>query len=142
MDYKFSKICIVVSDFYKKMSDDLLDNCFNQLKEQGIDHIKILRVPGCLELPYAIKKVIDKDMFNAVIALGIVIKGETYHFECVSNETVRGITELNLLGDIPVVAGILTCNTKEQAEERIYEKNKGKEFAKTALKMLEINKTY
>ena len=128
------------SDYYKDLSVDLLKDCVNELKNNDIDHLKIMKVPGCLEIPFTVKRIIDSNMYDLVIALGIVIKGETYHFNCVSNETVGGITKLNLLGKIPVISGILTCNTKEQVGERVYKKSKGKEFAQTALKMLEITK--
>jgi 6,7-dimethyl-8-ribityllumazine synthase len=137
MDHKFTKICIVASDFYPELTEVLVSNCTNTLKEKGITNIKIIKVPGCFEIPFTIKKLMNNNFYSAYIALGVIIKGETSHFEYVCSETARGIMDLNLIGTEPVIFGVLMCKDEQQVKDRL---TNGKEFAETAIKMINLNK--
>ena len=138
IDYK--KVCIVVSEFYSDLSDDFLANCTSYLQEKGIKTIKVVTVPGCFEIPFTINKIFKDKYFDAYIALGILIKGETNHYEYISNAVSNAIMDLNLNLSVPVIFGVLTCENREQVKKRVSKNdlNKGKEFASTTIKMLDI----
>ena len=128
-------IAIIQAQFNSVITSRLLDGSKKELKKNKID-FEVFEVPGVLEISYKAKKLIDSKKYDAIIVLGCVIKGDTYHFEIVSNESARAITELNLLGEIPVINGVLTCFDMEQAEKRSKGvNNKGIDFAKAALSM-------
>jgi len=107
------------------------------LLEYGVkkQNIKLERVPGALELPFAAQKIIKTKKINVVIALGIVIKGETNHYDFVCAETFRGLMDVQLKLNTPIIFGILTCKTHKQVKDRISKNglNKGKSFAEAAL---------
>ena len=123
------KICIVVSDYYKDISKNLLKGSIDELKKHGFKNIKIKSVSGSFEIPTMISKNINK--FNAFIALGCIIKGETDHYHFISQAVTSGIMSLSIQSKKPIGFGILTCNNLNQAKIRasIYKKNKGKEVA-------------
>ena len=123
------KICIVVSDYYKDISKNLLKGSIDELKKHGFKNIKIKSVSGSFEIPTMISKNINK--FNAFIALGCIIKGETDHYHFISQAVTSGIMSLSIQSKKPIGFGILTCNNLNQAKNRasIYKKNKGKEVA-------------
>ena len=129
------KILIVSSDYYKEISNNLEIGAINTIKEFKIDFDKIY-APGCFEIPYLIKKNINN--YDGFIALGCVIKGETYHFELISNETSRKIIDISIDNLVPIGFGILTCNNIKQAIIRsdINQKNKGREAALACIKLL------
>jgi len=127
-------IAIVKSNFNEEITDKLLDSCTNELDTHKI-HYVLFKVAGAFEIPFVVKKLLDTNKYKAIIAIGSVIRGDTYHFETIANESARALMNLNMEGKTPVINGILTCNTDKQAEDRIC---KGADFAKTALEMINI----
>ena len=135
---------IVVARFNSFVVEALLEGAVDALVRHGVkrDDIEIIRVPGAWELPVAVKQVIDKRDYDAVIALGAVIRGGTAHFEFVAGEAAKGIAAVQNAAGIPVAFGVLTVDTIEQAIERSGTKagNKGAEAAMTALEMVSLFK--
>ena len=129
------KILIVSSNYYSDISNSLETGAINLLNEKKLEY-KIVNAPGCFEIPYLIKKNINN--FNGFIALGCIIKGETYHFEVIANETSRKIMDLSVDHLVPIGQGILTCYNMEQAIIRsdIKQKNKGREAALACIELL------
>ena len=139
------KFAIVVSRFNSFIVESLLLGALDELKRTGgvkDDDITIIRVPGAYELPLAAKRVAAKKQFDAIIAIGAVIRGGTPHFEYVSGEASSGISKVGLEYNIPVANGVLTVNSIEQAIERSGTKagNKGEEAALTILEVLTVFK--
>lgn len=129
-------IAIVVGRFNEYAGRGELEACLDELKKLGVpeDNITVMRVPGALEIPMALSMIARSSPYvDAMIALGAVIRGETYHFEVVSNESARGIMDLQLKTGIPIANGILTCETDEQAVERL--EIKGRDCARCAVEM-------
>jgi 6,7-dimethyl-8-ribityllumazine synthase len=135
------RLGIVVCEWNNNITDVLLEGAINTLKSNGIDETNILvkRVPGSFELIYGCSQMLKQSPVDAVIAIGCVIKGDTPHFDYICSATTQGLTTLNTLYDKPVIFGVLTVNTLEQALERTGGKlgNKGNEFAVTAIKMID-----
>ena len=123
------KICIVVSDYYKDISKNLINGSLKELKQNGYKNIKIKIVSGAFEIPNIISQNIKK--FNAFIALGCIIKGKTDHYYFISQCVTNGLMDLSIRSKKPIGFGILTCDNIKQAKERasIIKKNKGKEVA-------------
>ena len=129
-------IAIVVGRFNEYAGRGELEACLDELKKLGVpeDNITVMRVPGALEIPMALSMIARSSPYvDAMIALGAVIRGETYHFEIVSNKSARGIMDLQLKTGIPIANGILTCETDEQAVERL--EIKGRDCARCAVEM-------
>jgi 6,7-dimethyl-8-ribityllumazine synthase len=135
-------ILIVEARFYSELNDKLLDGARSALEADGHSH-ETVTVPGALEVPAAISLAVDTGRFDAYVALGVVIRGETYHFEVVSNESARGIMALTLDG-LAIGNGILTVENDEQALARADKtrKDKGGEAAKAALAMLALKEQF
>ena len=135
---------IVVSRFNDLVTSKLLSGALETLKEQGAyeDSIEVVRVPGAFEIPQAVKKLCSTRDFDAIICLGAVIKGGTPHFEYISAETSRGINQVGLAFNIPVLFGVLTTNDLEQALARSGPdtSNKGRESAMAAVEMATLYK--
>ena len=133
------KFGIVVSEWNSGITGKLLDGCRETLKASNVpdDGIEVVHVPGSFELPSGARILAARDKFNAIICLGCVIKGETKHDEYISQATANGIMQLSIMMGIPVVFGVLTPNSQQQAEERAGGKygNKGAEAAVTAMRM-------
>ena len=133
---------IVASRFNDFIVDRLLDAAVGTLLKHGVTagDIEVVRVPGAFELPLAIKKLATSRRYNALIALGCVIKGATPHFDHVAREASRGIAEVSTSEEIPVGFGILTVDTIEQAIERAGTKagNKGADAALAAIQMATV----
>ncbi len=129
---------IVRSRFNESVGLAMLEACSARLIELGVDtdDIVVASVPGALEVPLALQQMAATDEFDALIALGAVIRGETYHFELVSNESGAGISGVALSLDIPVANGILTTENDEQAAVRA--PVKGRECAEAALEMANL----
>ena len=123
------KILIVVADYYKDISSGLIKSATNTITNNYI--IKLVRVPGVFEIPVTISKNIKK--FDAFIALGCVIKGQTPHFDFISKATTDGIMQISISSKKPVGNGVITCLNMKQAISR---KKKGKEAAKAVLSIL------
>lgn len=131
-------IAIVQARFNSSVCETLTKACAAELIALGVAHedILVLTVPGALEIPLTLQKLAQSDEFDALIALGAVIRGETYHFELVSNESGAGITRVGLDFDIPIANGVLTCETDAQAEARAQEK--GRDCARAAVEMANL----
>lgn len=132
------RIGIVQSRFNADVCHGLLAACLAELKNLGVQDEDVLyvTVPGALEIPLALQKMAETAQFDALIALGAVIRGETYHFELVSNESGSGITRVSLDYGIPIANAVLTTENDEQAEARMAEK--GAEAAKVAVEMANL----
>ena len=132
------RIGIVQARFNADIGHGLLSSCLAELKRLGVADEDILHitVPGALEVPLALQKMAETQQFDALIALGAVIRGETYHFELVSNESGAGITRIGLDYGMPVANAILTTENDEQAEARMAEK--GADAARVAVEMANL----
>ncbi|MDN4060442.1 6,7-dimethyl-8-ribityllumazine synthase [Massilia sp. YIM B02769] len=132
------RIGIVQARFNADVGHGLLSSCLAELKRLGVADEDILHVtvPGALEVPLALQKMAETQQFDALVALGAVIRGETYHFELVSNESGAGITRIGLDYGIPIANAILTTENDAQAEARMAEK--GADAAKVAVEMANL----
>ncbi len=130
---------IVVSRFNEFLTEQLLEGALDTLLSHGTREkdITVVRVPGAFEIPLAAKKLIQKNKFDAVITLAVVIRGQTRHFEQVVSESAKGIRELSLKTEIPVILGIVAAQNSAQAVRRVglKEANKGREWARSAIEM-------
>ncbi len=135
-------IAIVASEFNDFITKRLLDGCLDELAKQGIkkNQIKIIWVPGAFETPVAALKFAKKRSIDAVICLGAVVRGDTYHFEMVAQGATQGILQASLLTGKPVMFGVLTTDTLDQAYKRCEETgdNKGRDCAIAALQMIKV----
>jgi len=118
------KLAVIVSRFNEFITSKLLDGAKSSLKLNGVkdEHITIVKVPGAFELPLIAKTLAKSNQFDAIICLGTVIRGETDHYEYVSNEAAKGIAKASRSTGIPVIFGVLTTTTVEQAINRAGEK--------------------
>jgi 6,7-dimethyl-8-ribityllumazine synthase len=134
------RIAIVMSRFNADIGDGLLSSCTAALGKHGVRaaDMRIVTVPGALEVPLALQKLALSGKYDALIALGAVIRGETYHFEIVSNEAAGGITSVQLDTGVPVANGILTTENDDQALARMAEK--GADCALAAIEMANLLK--
>lgn len=132
------RIGIVQARFNEDVCHGLLAACLAELKHLGVSDEDILHVtvPGALEIPLALQKMAETEQFDALIALGAVIRGETYHFELVSNESGAGITRIGLDFGVPIANAVLTTENDEQAEARMAEK--GADAARVAVEMANL----
>ena len=137
-----ARFLIVEARFYAHLNDLLLEGAQAALEEAGHSH-ETITVPGALEIPAAVALAAETGRYDGFVALGVVIRGETYHFEVVSNESARGLMALTLDG-LPIGNGILTVEDEAQAlaRARPTEKNKGGEAAKAAIAMLELRSRF
>ncbi|MDO6963779.1 6,7-dimethyl-8-ribityllumazine synthase [Rhizobium alvei] len=141
-------LLIVEARFYDDMSDALLDGATEALKQAGASY-DVVTVPGALEIPAAIAMALDAaddegTEYDGFVALGIVIRGETYHFDIVANESSRALMDLAVSESLPIGNGILTCETDEQAwaRARRSELDKGGFAARAALSMIELKQKF
>ncbi len=132
------RVGIVMSRFNGDIGEGLLSACTAELKKSGVQDANILlvTVPGALEIPLALKRMAISDQFDALIALGAVVRGDTYHFEIVANESARGVMSVQLDMEIPIANGILTTDNDDQAIARMSQK--GMETAQVALEMANL----
>lgn len=137
-----AKFCIVASRFNSFIVEQLIAGAVDALERHGTarDDIDLVKAPGAFELPVTVQRVAAMKRYDAVIALGAVIRGGTPHFEYVAGECVKGIASVSLKHDIPVSFGVLTVDTIEQAIERAGTKagNKGAEAALSAIEMVAL----
>jgi 6,7-dimethyl-8-ribityllumazine synthase len=141
LDGRGLKIGIVMGRFNREVGDGLLSACVAALQKQGVaaDAVVVATVPGSLEVPLALQKMALSGRYDALIALGAVIRGETYHFEVVSNESAAALMQVQLDTGVPIANGILTTDTDEQALARMAEK--GADCALVALEMANLLRT-
>jgi 6,7-dimethyl-8-ribityllumazine synthase len=140
---KHWRIAIVVAKFNPTITGMLLDGVRMTLAAAGVtdDHVQVFEVPGAWELPLASQRLARSGRFDAVIALGAVVRGETAHFDFISAECARGLQQVSLDTGLPVAFGVLTPENRAQALERAdpKRKNKGREVAEAALDMIAFN---
>lgn len=140
------KFGIVVSEWNHEITGNLLKEACNTLIKNGVKPVNIFQryVPGSFELSFGCKLFAEQCKVDAIIALGCVIQGETRHFDFICQSVTQGITELNLKFNIPVIFGLLTTNTLQQAKDRAGGKygNKGDEAAVTAIKMVAVRNDF
>lgn len=127
-----------MSRFNSNIGDGLLEACYAELLKLGMaaEDIRIATVPGALETPLILQHMALSERFDALIALGAIIRGETYHFEVVANESARGISEVQLNTGVPVVNAVLTTEDEDQALVRM--QIKGTEAAQVAIEMANL----
>jgi len=114
------RIAVVVARFNADITESLLDGCLHHLRQAGVADadLRVVRVPGAFELPLACEALAQQGQADAIVALGCVIRGGTPHFEYVSAAACNGVLEVNLRHRLPVILGVLTCDTLSQAEHR------------------------
>ena len=134
------RVGVVMARFNIDVCEGLLSACTAELKKLGVaaGDITIATVPGALEIPLVLQTMAQSGSFDALVALGAVIRGDTYHFEVVSNDACRAIMEVQLDTGVPIANGILTCDTDEQAEVRM--QPKGADCAQAAVEMANLQK--
>ena len=141
---KGKKFAIVVSEFNEFITRRLLESALQAFEQAGADRkkIEIVWVPGALEIPQFCKKMAQKKM-DGVVALACIIRGETYHFECVAGEVTRGISQVALETGVPIASGVITADNLEQAIDRAGLKagNKGKHAALAAIEIADLDKS-
>ncbi|ABP33486.1 6,7-dimethyl-8-ribityllumazine synthase [Polynucleobacter asymbioticus] len=132
------RIGIVQARFNEEHCVALSTACITELLALGVTQadIKLVTVPGALEIPFALQKLAATGEFDGLVALGAVIRGETYHFELVSNESAAGITRISIDSGLPIANGVLTCETDEQASVRV--NLKGADCAKAVVEMANL----
>lgn len=137
-----AKIAVVAARFNASIVDELLAGCLRRLEALKVDNTRIVihRVPGAFELPVAARALARRKAFSAVICLGAVIRGDTPHFDYVAGECARGLQEVAVSECLPVLFGVLTTNTQEQAMERIGGKHghAGERAADAAVEMIAL----
>ena len=142
LDAKGVRFAIVISRFNTFIGDRLLSGALDALERHGapMDEITVAWVPGSFEIPPVVRKLALSRNFDAVICLGTLIRGETPHFDHLSSTVTKALGTIGLEADIPVINGILTCNTMEQAVDRAGLKtgNKGFDAAVTAIEMAQV----
>ncbi|MBS1197293.1 MAG: 6,7-dimethyl-8-ribityllumazine synthase [Proteobacteria bacterium] len=140
LDASSHKVGMVMARFNPDIGEGLLSACVAELKRLGVaeQDMTIATVPGALEIPLVLQTMAQSGRFTALVALGAVIRGETYHFEVVSNDACRGLMEVQLETGIPVANGILTTENDDQALERM--RQKGAECAQAAIEMANLQK--
>jgi 6,7-dimethyl-8-ribityllumazine synthase len=138
------KFAITISRFNEFFSEKLLEGALDCLKRHGAAEadFTIVRVPGSFEIPYAASRLAKNKKYDAIICLGVVIRGQTPHYEYINNEVAKGIAKISLERDLPVIFGLVTADTLEQAIERCGSKsgNKGFTAAMTAIEMANLYK--
>ena len=134
------KIGIAISRFNKDICEGLLSACERELLRLGVAHddILVVNIPGALEHPLALQKMAQSDKFDALVAIGAIVRGETYHFEVVSNESARGITDVQLQTGVPIANAVLTLENDDQGHQRMMEK--GTDAARVAVEMANLLK--
>jgi 6,7-dimethyl-8-ribityllumazine synthase len=139
---KDARVAIVAARFNSEIVDELLLGCLLRLQELGLakDRVEVHRVPGAFELPVAAKVVATSGRVHAVICLGCVVRGDTPHFDFVAGEAARGIMDVSVETGVPVIFGVLTTNTEEQAKDRAGGKHgdAGKNAAEAAVEMIVV----
>lgn len=139
LDGKDMNIAIILSRFNDSIGNRLHNNVVDELQNLNVDEsdIRAVRVPGALELPLAAQELAKTRKYDAIIALGVVIRGETFHFELVCQESHRGLMDVSLKTKTPVIFGVITAENEQQAVARAEadQMNKGKEYARAAIEM-------
>jgi 6,7-dimethyl-8-ribityllumazine synthase len=132
------RVGVVVSRFNAAIGDALLEGALRALAEAGVadEDVVVVTVPGALETPLALQRLAQAGDYDALVALGAVVRGETYHFEIVANESAAGVASVQLESGVPIGNGILTTDTEEQAMTRAVDK--GRDAALAALELANL----
>lgn len=137
------RFAIVVSEFNEFITRRLLESALESFQQAGLDRnkVEVFWVPGALEVPFFCKKLALKKRYDAVLALACILRGETYHFECVSGEVTRGVSQAALETGVPMASGVITADNLEQAIDRAGLKagNKGKQAALAAIEIADLS---
>ena len=140
------KFGIIVSRFNSFIAERLLEGALDTLQRSGVneDDVEVVRVPGAFEIPLLARKMADSRRYDGIICLGAVIRGATSHYDLVSNEAAKGIAQVGMDTGVPVIFGVITTDTIEQAIERAGSKagNKGSESAQAAIEMVDLLARY
>ena len=133
-----ARVGVVLSRFNPEIGEGLLAGALAALKEAGVadERVTLVTVPGALEAPLALQRLAQSGDYDALVALGAVIRGDTYHFEIVCNESAAGVSSVALEFGVPIGNGILTCDTDEQAHARMDQK--GREAVLAALELANL----
>ncbi len=136
------RVCVIVSRFNSLVTERLLEGALDALDRSGVpsEMIHVVRTPGSFEIPGVAKHVVAQGRYDGIIALGAVVRGETPHFDYVSAEAVKGIAQVSMTSSIPIIMGILTTDTLEQALDRAGAKagNKGFEAGRNLVEMVNL----
>ena len=133
LDGRDLHIGIVQARFNAHITDALAQACTDELRALGVERIHLVKVPGALEVPLALQALAERAEFDALIALGCIIRGETYHFELVANESGAGVTRVGLDYNLPIANAVLTTENEAQAIAR--QTDKGRDAARVAVEM-------
>jgi len=137
-----AKFCLLAARFNSFIVERLVDGAVDALVRHGVsrDNIEIIRVPGAYEMPISAQRIAQSGKYDSIIALGAVIRGSTPHFDFVAGECSKGLAQVGLVADLPIIFGVLTTDTIEQAIERAGTKagNKGADAAVTAIEMVSL----
>ena len=141
---KSVKIAIVQSEYNPDITDALFKSCLSELKKSGVEEKNIfhVKVPGAWEIPIACQKLAKKEELDVIITLGLILKGQTPHFDFIASACAQGTMEVSLKHNLPILFGVLTTNTLSQAKARIKggeSGDKGIEVAQAAVKMTHLN---
>ena len=138
LDGRDLRIGVVQARFNAALTDKLAEACLAELRTLGVadKHVRHVTVPGALEIPIALFALADSEAYDALIALGCIIRGETYHFELVANESGAGVSRVSLDHEIPIANAILTVENEEQAWARA--EDKGRDAARVAVEMANV----
>ena len=134
IDYSNYRILIISTSWNQEIIDVMKEDAISNLQKYNMNKIDSIEVPGAFELSQAAEKFIES--YDAVLALGTIIKGETYHFEVLAHETARSLSQVSISNKKPVIFGVLTTNNELQAKQRA--QVKGSEYAKSLLKMIDL----
>jgi 6,7-dimethyl-8-ribityllumazine synthase len=132
LDGRGLAVAVVQARFNGAIVDAVAAGCLAELKRLGVTEIEHVKVPGALEVPVALQALANSDRYDCMVAIGCVIRGETYHFELVCNDSCRGVMDVQLTTGVPIANAILTVESEGQARERIA---KGADAARVAVEM-------
>ena len=136
-DYSNYRILIISTSWNREIINIMKEDAISNLQKYNVNKIDSIEVPGAFELSQAAEKFVES--YDAVLALGAIIKGETYHFEVLAHETARSLSQVSISNKKPVIFGVLTTNNQLQAKQRA--QVKGSEYAKSLLKMIDLFST-
>lgn len=138
-----SRIAVIVAKWNASFNDEMYASAIEALQGSGVQDIMRFDVPGAFEMPVLCLHLAETEKYDAIICLGTIIRGATYHFEIVANESARGIMDVMLATGIPIINGILTCNSSEEAEIRAsrQREDKGRELALSCVETLNLINT-
>ncbi|MDV3104569.1 6,7-dimethyl-8-ribityllumazine synthase [Thermococcus waiotapuensis] len=140
-DGKGLRIAVVVGRFNDLLTGQMLEGALDCFRRHNVDAVDVVKVPGSFEIPLVAKKLAESGKYNAVLALGAVVRGETKHFDLVANEVAKGVANVSLQTGVPVIFGVITVEDELQGLDRAGIKaNKGFEYAMATLEMANLMK--